>query len=223
MSLRMVPLKSTFQKIARLVRDLGRKGGKTVQFLTEGEGTEIDRSMVEVLNDPLVHMVRNAVDHGIESPDLRERSGKAPMGTVRLRAFHAAGNVVIELSDDGKGLDRDKIVAKAIEKGLVPAGRDVSEGEAFNLIFRPGFSTADKITDVSGRGVGMDVVKRGIESLRGRIDIASKPGEGTTFSLRLPLMVPEIMSPEIVPCNIKPLGSVMVKLLPFWVTDAPGI
>jgi two-component system chemotaxis sensor kinase CheA len=187
MSLRMVPLRGLFQKMARLVRDLARKSGKTVRFVTEGEGTEIDRSMVEVLNDPLVHMIRNAVDHGIESPQQRAGAGKEATGTVRLRAFHAAGNVVIELSDDGKGLDRDKILSKAIEKGLVPAGRDMTESEIFGLIFRPGFSTADKITDVSGRGVGMDVVKRGIDSLRGRIDIVSKPGAGATFSLRLPL------------------------------------
>ena len=187
MSLRMVPLKPTFQKMARLVRDLGRKAGKSVQYVTDGEETEIDRNMVEALNDPLVHMIRNAVDHGVEAADKRAADGKSPTGTVKLRASHSAGNVVIELTDDGKGLDRDKILAKAIEKGLVTADKTLSDSEIFSFIFQPGFSTADKITDVSGRGVGMDVVKRGIESLRGRIEIASTIGEGSTFTIRLPL------------------------------------
>jgi len=187
MSMRMVPLKATFQKMARLVRDLAHKSGKKVQYVTEGEETEIDRNMVEVLNDPLVHMIRNAVDHGIEAPDRRRQAGKDETGTVRLRAYHSAGNVVIELADDGKGLDRQKIVAKAVERGLIDAGRDLADSEAFALIFQPGFSTAEKVTDVSGRGVGMDVVKRGIESLRGRVEVASTVGAGSTFTIRLPL------------------------------------
>ena len=187
MSLRMVPLRGTFQKMARLVRDLGRKSGKSVQFICEGEGTEIDRSMVESLGDPLVHMIRNCVDHGIESAEDRTKAGKNARGTVTLRAYHAAGKVVIELRDDGRGLNRDKILAKAIEKGIVPAGREIPENEIFALIFRAGFSTADKITDISGRGVGMDVVRKGIDALRGQIDVASRPGEGTTITLRLPL------------------------------------
>jgi two-component system chemotaxis sensor kinase CheA len=187
MGLRMVPLRATFQKMARLVRDLSRKSGKNVQFITEGDDTEIDRGMVEVLNDPLVHMMRNAVDHGVESPEIRAKDGKARTGTVRLRAYHSAGNVVIELSDDGHGLDGEKILAKARQRGLVEASRDLSESEIFGLIFLPGFSTADKVTDVSGRGVGMDVVKKGIESLRGRVDITSQVGVGSTFTIRLPL------------------------------------
>lgn len=187
MSLRMVPLKGTFQKMARLVRDLARKAGKSIQFITEGEDTEIDRNMVEVLNDPLVHMMRNAVDHGVETPDKRQAAGKDPTGTVWLRAYHSAGNVVIELQDDGKGLDRDKILAKAIDKGLIEPGKELTDSEAFGMIFLAGFSTAEKVTDVSGRGVGMDVVRKGIESLRGKIDVTSKPGEGSTFAVRVPL------------------------------------
>jgi two-component system, chemotaxis family, sensor kinase CheA len=187
MSLRMVPLKATFGKMARLVRDLARKAGKQVHFVPEGEDTEIDRNMVEVLGDPLVHMMRNAVDHGIEAPGVRLAAGKDAAGTIRLRAYHAAGNVVLEIVDDGKGLDCAKIQAKAVERGLIQPGDTLSEAEAFNLIFRPGFSTAEKVTDVSGRGVGMDVVKTGIESLRGRVEIASRPGAGSTFTIRLPL------------------------------------
>ena len=186
-ALRMVPLKGTFQKMARLVRDLARKADKEVRFITEGEETEIDRNMVEVLNDPLVHMVRNAVDHGIEPADRRKQAGKDPSGTVRLKAYHAAGNIVIELQDDGKGLDRQRIVAKAVGRGLIDAGRYLTDGEAYGLIFQPGFSTAEKVTDVSGRGVGLDVVKKGIESLRGRVDVVSEAGLGSTFTLRLPL------------------------------------
>ena len=159
MALRMVPLKSTFQKMARLVRDVARKSGKSVRFTTEGEDTEIDRNMVEVLNDPLVHMMRNAVDHGVESAEARRATGKGEQGTVHLRAYHSAGSVVIQISDDGKGLDRDRILAKGIERGVVEAGRNLTDAEVFGLIFQPGFSTAEKVTDVSGRGVGMDVVK----------------------------------------------------------------
>ena len=187
MSLRMVPLKGTFQKMARLVRDLARKAGKNVRFVTEGEETEIDRNMVEALNDPLIHMIRNSVDHGIESADERANTDKNKTGTIRLRAYHAAGNVIIELIDDGKGLDRQKILAKAIDQGLVEAGRELSDSEIFALIFQPGLSTSERITDVSGRGVGMDVVKRGIESIRGRIDVSSRPGHGSTFAMRMPL------------------------------------
>lgn len=187
MSLRMVPLKGVFQKMNRLVRDLGRKSGKKVQFITEGEDTEIDRNMVESLNDPLVHMIRNSVDHGLETPEERAETPKDPTGTVTLRAYHAAGNVVIQLIDDGRGLNKKKILAKAIEKGVIERNKDLSDQEIFMLIFAPGFSTADKITDVSGRGVGMDVVKRNIESLRGRIEVTSTPGEGSVFTIRLPL------------------------------------
>jgi two-component system chemotaxis sensor kinase CheA len=187
MSLRMVPLKATFQKMARLVRDVAKKSDKQVHFLTEGEDTEIDRSMVESLGDPLIHMIRNAVDHGVESPEKRQAAGKPATGTIRLRAYHSAGNVVLELSDDGKGLDREKILAKAVQQKLVAPGEELSETEIFRLVFLPGFSTAEKVTDISGRGVGMDVVRKSIEGLHGRVVIASKAGQGSTFTVRLPL------------------------------------
>ncbi len=187
MSMRMVPLKATFQKMARLVRDLAHKSGKLVRFETEGEDTEIDRNMVDVIADPLVHMVRNAVDHGIELPDAREMAGKPRMGVIRLSACHSGGNVGVELQDDGKGLDAEEILQKAIAKGLVEADRNLSESEVFNLIFAPGFSTAERVTEVSGRGVGMDVVRRNVEALRGHVEIESEPGSGCTFTMRLPL------------------------------------
>jgi len=187
MSLRMVPLKSTFQKMARLVRDLSNKSHKKVRFVTAGEDTEIDRNMVEVINDPLVHMVRNAVDHGVESVDERVAAGKDPEGTVTLQAYHAAGSVVIDLVDDGKGLDRQKIIEKAISRGIIESDAGMTEADVFDLIFRPGFSTKDQVSEISGRGVGMDVVKRGVEALRGRIEVSSVQGKGSTFSMRLPL------------------------------------
>ena len=187
MSMRMVPLKATFQKMTRVVRDVAHKSGKLVNFVTEGEETEIDRNMVDVIADPLVHMVRNAVDHGIELPESREQAGKQPTGTVRLVAYHAGGNVVVALQDDGRGLHRDRIVEKAMAKGLIESDQGMSDNDVFNLIFEPGFSTAEQITDVSGRGVGMDVVKRSLEALKGRIDITSEVGHGTTFTVYLPL------------------------------------
>ncbi|MEO8621162.1 MAG: chemotaxis protein CheA [bacterium] len=187
LSMRMVPLKPTFQKMTRLVRDVAQGLGKHVVFATEGEETEIDRNMVDALSDPLVHMVRNAIDHGIEVPNARVAAGKPREGTIRLSAKHSGGSVVVQLHDDGKGLDRDRIVAKAIERGLIESAAKMSESEIFGLIFAPGFSTAEKVTDVSGRGVGMDVVRRNIERLRGRIEIESTRGEGTLFTVRLPL------------------------------------
>jgi two-component system chemotaxis sensor kinase CheA len=187
MSMRMVPLKATFQKMNRLVRDLAHKGGKQVDFVTSGEETEIDRNMVDVIGDPLVHMIRNALDHGVERPEVRAESGKTPTGLVTLSAFHAGGNVVVKMEDDGKGLDREKIFRKAVDKGLVDPEKNLTDAEVYNLIFEPGFSTADQITEVSGRGVGMDVVKRAITSLRGRIDIQSALGRGSSFTVRLPL------------------------------------
>jgi two-component system, chemotaxis family, sensor kinase CheA len=187
MSMRMVPLKATFQKMARLVRDVARKVGKNVTFVTEGEDTEIDRNLVDVINDPLVHMVRNAVDHGIESPDARKQNGKPPNGTVKLSAFHSAGSVVVQIIDDGKGLDRKAILSKAIEKGMIADSSAICDRDVCNLILEPGFSTAAVVTDVSGRGVGMDVVKKNIESLRGQVEIQSEPGKGSVFRMSLPL------------------------------------
>ena len=188
MSMRMVPLKPTFQKMTRLVRDVAKKVGKTVVLITEGEDTEIDRNMVDVIKDPLVHMVRNAVDHGIEAPEARIASGKSETGRVKLSAYHSAGSVVVEIQDDGKGMNRDAILAKAREKGLVAGdGANMSDREVFNFVLEPGFSTAQVVTDVSGRGVGMDVVKKNIESLRGQVEISSEFGRGSTFKMRLPL------------------------------------
>lgn len=192
MSMRMVPLKATFNKMARLVRDVSRKVGKNVNFVTEGEDTEIDRNLVNIINDPLVHMVRNAVDHGIESPEMRAENHKPEYGTVQLLAYHSAGSVVVEIRDDGQGLNRDFILAKAREKGLLGDpdenhDRAFSDREVFNMIFEPGFSTAQVVTDVSGRGVGMDVVKKNIESLRGQVEIKSEYGRGSVFKMSLPL------------------------------------
>ncbi|HTW65263.1 MAG TPA: chemotaxis protein CheA [Bryobacteraceae bacterium] len=187
MSMRMIPIGQLFQKTSRLVRDLSRKAGKQVELVLAGEETELDRNIVEELADPLMHMVRNSVDHGIEEPAERLQAGKPPMAHVTLKAGHQAGFIVIEVSDDGRGLAREKILRKAREKNLIAADAEPSENEIFALIFHPGFSTADKITDVSGRGVGMDVVRKQLQKLRGRIDVISKAGEGTTFLLKLPL------------------------------------
>lgn len=187
MSMRMVPLKATFQKMTRLVRDLARNIGKNVNFVMEGEDTEIDRNMADAIKDPLVHMVRNAVDHGIEMPEIREKTGKPRDGLIKLSAYHSAGSVVVEIEDDGKGIDREVIINKALEKGLISDGNTLSDREVFNLLFEPGFSTAKTVTDVSGRGVGMDVVKKNIEALRGQTEIQSVPGKGSVFQMRLPL------------------------------------
>ncbi len=187
MSMRMIPLKGTFKKMARLVRDVSRKVGKNVKLVTHGEDTEIDRNMVDVINDPLMHMVRNAVDHGIETADERAAAGKPSAGTVTLSAYHAAGSVVVEIQDDGKGISREVILNKARERGLITDGSALNDREIFNLIFEPGFSTAAEVTDVSGRGVGMDVVKKNIESIRGQVEIQSEPGQGSVFKMRLPL------------------------------------
>jgi two-component system, chemotaxis family, sensor kinase CheA len=187
MSMRMIPIGQMFQKTARLVRDLSRKAHKQVELELAGEDTELDRNIVEELADPLMHMVRNAIDHGIESPEDRAKAGKPAAARVTLKAAHQAGSIVIHVSDDGRGLDRAKILRKARERNLIEAEARPTESEIFNLIFHPGFSTADKITDVSGRGVGMDVVRKHVQKLRGRIEVSSEPGRGTTFLLKLPL------------------------------------
>ena len=185
-ALRMVPLTTTFQKMLRVVRDAAHKSGKLVAFCTEGEETEIDRHMVDSIADPLVHMIRNAVDHGLERPEVRERLGKPPTGLIQLRAYHSSGQVVIELADDGQGLDDEKIVQKALARGLIRSTQGLSETDIWQLIFAPSFSTADQITDISGRGVGLDVVRKSIEGLHGRIDVRSRRGWGTLFVLSLP-------------------------------------
>ena len=187
MSLRMVPVNAVFRKMTRLVRDVARKAGKEVDLIITGADTELDRNVVEALADPLVHMVRNSVDHGIEPADVRVAAGKPRPGRLELRAYHKGGNINIDIIDDGRGLNRDKILAKAIQNGLVNEGDPISDAEIYKLVFAAGLSTADKVTDISGRGVGMDVVKRNIEALRGRIDIFTEKGKGSTFTIRLPL------------------------------------
>lgn len=187
MALRMVPIRQTFQKMARLMRDLTQRAGKPVELALAGEDTELDRRIVEDISDPLVHMIRNSVDHGIEPREVRLAAGKRETGQLALRAYHQGGNIVIEIEDDGGGLNRDAILKKAVSQGLLTIHDTPSDDEIFALIFAPGFSTAAKITEISGRGVGMDVVRRNIEALRGRIEIASERGKGTKFTIRLPL------------------------------------
>jgi len=189
MELRMVPLGPVLDAQHRTVRDVAVKLDKQVRVIVEGHDVEVDTSIAEQMRDPLLHMVRNAVDHGIEMPSERIAAGKPAMGTITLRASHQAGAVVIELFDDGRGLDRDRIAAKAEARGLVTDAASLSDAQVFAQIFQPGFSTAGEVTAVSGRGVGMDVVQRHVHALRGTIDIASAPGQGTRFTIRLPLTV----------------------------------
>ncbi|MFO7987625.1 MAG: chemotaxis protein CheA [Desulfatiglandaceae bacterium] len=187
MGIRMMPIGTTFSKFKRLVRDLSNELGKTVLLTTEGSETELDKTVIEQLNDPLVHIIRNSIDHGIEPADVREAAGKDRQGKVRLSAVHSGAQVLIQIADDGKGLDPEVIRAKAVEQGLISPEADLTETEIFAQLFEPGFSTAQEVTDVSGRGVGMDVVKRAIEALRGSIEVDSVKGSGTTITLKLPL------------------------------------
>ncbi len=187
MSLRMVPIGTTLGKFRRLVRDLSKELGKEVELVMEGGETELDKTVIERLNDPLVHLLRNSLDHGIESPEERRARGKQALGTIRLAAAHLGANVVITVADDGGGLDARRIRDKAVANGLIDPDAEMSEEEILQLIFEPGFSTAAKVSDVSGRGVGMDVVRRGVESLRGVIEVTSEPGRRTTMVIRLPL------------------------------------
>jgi two-component system chemotaxis sensor kinase CheA len=190
MCLRMETLKSTFQRMARIVRDLHNKSGKLIDLVVDGEDTELDRTIVAAISDPLVHMVRNACDHGLEMPEERVANGKPANGTLVLRAYHTGGHICIEIADDGRGLQREKILKKCVERGLIGPERkhdEIPDSEVWGYIMLPGFSTADRITDISGRGVGMDIVKRNIEALHGKLEIASTPGKGTTFRIELPL------------------------------------
>jgi len=187
LSLRMIPIGGTFQRFKRLVRDTAQQLDKDIELVIEGAETELDRLMVEKLTDPLTHIVRNAIDHGIESIQERESAGKLAKGQLKLAAYHDAGHIVIAISDDGKGIDTDRVRAKAIEKGIIHDDSILTDNELFHLIFHPGFSTADAVTNLSGRGVGMDVVKRNVEALQGNIEISSKQGEGSVFKIRLPL------------------------------------
>jgi two-component system chemotaxis sensor kinase CheA len=187
LGLRMVPIGETLSRLDRLVHDLSRELGKDVELLLTGTETELDKSMVEHISDPLLHLVRNALDHGIETPEVRQRCGKPPRGHLHLNAYQESGSIVIEVADDGRGLDRKKILARAMERSLIPPGQALSDQDILRLIMEPGFSTAEQVTSVSGRGIGLDVVRRNVEPLRGSISIASKEGQGTTIAIRLPL------------------------------------
>jgi two-component system chemotaxis sensor kinase CheA len=187
MAIRAQPVKSVFQRMPRLVREIAAMTGKSVRLVTEGEGTEVDKTVIERLTDPLTHMIRNAIDHGLESPEKRVAAGKSEEGLVRLSALHRSGRIVIEVSDDGAGINRPRVKQIAVDKGLIAPDAILSDEEIDNLIFLPGFSTASEISDISGRGVGMDVVKRSIQALGGRISITSRPGQGSTFTMSLPL------------------------------------
>ncbi|AFL69383.1 chemotaxis protein CheA [Sulfurospirillum barnesii] len=188
MSLRMVPIRDTFEKMKRVVRDSSKKVNKPIHLILEGEETEIDKTMVEALSDPLVHIIRNAIDHGIEStPEARIAMGKSEEGNVSLRAYHRGGNIIIEVRDDGRGINKAKVYEKALERGIIEKDESLSDAQIYGLIMQAGFSTADSISDISGRGVGLDVVRSAIEAVRGKVDISSQEGVGTTFSIVLPL------------------------------------
>jgi len=187
MRIRMLPISFAFNRFPRLVHDLANKTGKEMELVIKGEQTELDKTVMEQIGDPLVHLVRNAVDHGIEPSEVRLANGKSAKGTIALDAYHQGGNIVIEIADDGGGINREKVFAKAVEKGIVEPNSTLNDSQVFDLLFEPGFSTADQVTDISGRGVGMDVVKRNIQSLGGRIQVESTIGEGSCFKVNLPL------------------------------------
>lgn len=187
MNIRMLPVSFAFNRMPRIVHDVSQKLGKQIDLVMEGEGTELDKTMLEQLTDPLVHIVRNSIDHGIENPAVRTDAGKPEMGTVKLAAFHQGGNIIIQITDDGAGIDHKRIEAKAIEKGIIEEGHNLTKDEIIDLIFHAGFSTAEVVSDISGRGVGMDVVRRNIRSLGGSVDVKTTKGEGSVFTIRLPL------------------------------------
>ncbi len=187
LGIRMLPIGTTFSRFSRLVRDLSSELGKKIDLRTEGADTELDKTVIERLGDPLVHLLRNSIDHGIEPPEERSRLGKSETGSITLIAEHSGGDVIIRIIDDGRGMNPDTLKAKAVEKGIIGPDIELTDKECFKLIFEAGFSTAQKITSVSGRGVGMDVVKRAIDGLRGNIDIDSQLGTGTTIVIKLPL------------------------------------
>jgi two-component system chemotaxis sensor kinase CheA len=235
MVLRMVPVSGLFRRMIRLVHDLSAKAGKKVDLQLSGEETEVDKTVIETITDPLVHLLRNSLDHGLESPSDREKAGKSEKGLVKLSARHEEGEVWITVEDDGWGLNRDKLLAKASSKGLITGnGSDMSDKAVFNLIFAPGFSTAEKITDISGRGVGMDVVRKNLEKINGKIDVESRQGKGTRVRLRIPLTmaiidgmlirvgltrcilpllaIREIFCPELGAITVTPDGLELVKV-----------
>lgn len=217
MAIRAQPVKPVFQRMSRIVREVADMVGKSVRLVTEGENTEVDKTVIDKLAEPLTHMIRNSVDHGIESPEKRAALGKPAEGTVRLTAKHRSGRIVIELADDGAGINRERVRQKAIDNDLIPADANLSDEEIDNLIFAPGFSTAEKITDVSGRGVGMDVVKRSIQALGGRISIHSRPGHGSTFTMSLPLTLAVLDGMVVTVANqtlVVPLTAIVETLQP---------
>ena len=217
MAIRAQPVKSVFQRMPRLVREVALQTGKTVRLVTEGEATEVDKTVIERLSDPLTHMIRNAIDHGLESPEKRRAAGKPEEGVVRLTALHRSGRIVIEVADDGGGINRARVKEIAAEKGLIAAEAKLSDEEIDNLIFLPGFSTAKTISDISGRGVGMDVVKRSIQALGGRIAIMSRPGQGSTFTMSLPLTLAVLDGMVVTVAGqtlVIPLTAIVETLLP---------
>ncbi|HXA39583.1 MAG TPA: chemotaxis protein CheA [Phenylobacterium sp.] len=217
MAIRAQPVKSVFQRMPRLVREVAAMTGKPVRLVTDGEGTEVDKTVIERLADPLTHMIRNAIDHGLESPEKRAAAGKPAEGVVRLAAAHRSGRIVIEVADDGGGINRERVKSIAIEKGLIAPEAALNDEEIDNLIFMPGFSTASEISDISGRGVGMDVVRRSIQALGGRITISSRPGKGSTFTMSLPLTL-AVLDGMVVSVQgqtlVAPITAIVETLLP---------
>ena len=217
MAIRAQPVKSVFQRMPRLVREVAAMTGKPVRLVTDGEGTEVDKTVIERLADPLTHMIRNAIDHGLESPEKRAAAGKPAEGVVRLTAAHRSGRIVIEVADDGGGINRERVKSIAVEKGLIAPDAALSDEEIDNLIFMPGFSTASEVSDISGRGVGMDVVRRSIQALGGRITISSRPGKGSTFTMSLPLTL-AVLDGMVVSVQgqtlVAPITAIVETLLP---------
>jgi two-component system chemotaxis sensor kinase CheA len=217
MSIRMMPISFAFNRMPRIVHDVSAKLSKDIELVMEGENTEVDKTVLEKLTDPLVHIIRNSVDHGIEKPDVREANGKPRKGTVRLSAFHAGGNIVIQIKDNGAGIRLDKVRQKAIDAGILTEGQVISEKENIDLIFHAGFSTADVVTDISGRGVGMDVVRRNIRELGGTIEVQTEQGKGSVFTIRLPLTL-AILDGQLAKVGdetyIFPLASIVESVLP---------
>ncbi|MBF9035120.1 chemotaxis protein CheA [Rhodobacterales bacterium HKCCE2091] len=217
MAIRAQPVKPLFQRMQRIVRETVDQLGKDVQLVTEGENTEVDKTLVERLADPLTHMIRNAVDHGIEKPEIRSRAGKPERGTIRLTAAHRSGHVQIEIADDGAGVNRPRVFEKAVENGLIPADAKLTDSEIDNLLFMPGFSTAAEVTNLSGRGVGMDVVKTSISALGGRVAISSRPGKGTIFTISMPLTLAVMDGMVVHICGetmVVPLASIVETIRP---------
>jgi two-component system chemotaxis sensor kinase CheA len=215
MNIRMLPISFVFSRFPRLAHDISSKLGKKIELKLVGENTEVDKTVVELLSDPLVHLVRNSLDHGIELPEVRLAAGKPETGTIILEAYHRGGNIVIEVRDDGKGLDKDMLRTKAIEKGLIGSDAILTDKQSYELIFMPGFSTAEKLTDISGRGVGMDVVRRNIQALGGNIELISELGKGSTIAIHLPLTLAILDGQSIAVGDetyILPLGAIIESL-----------